>query len=1296
MPTLVRHFNGAFFIAFLVCIASGAVSSWAQPVPGMFGRPFGRGAIFRGDVALPQSPAAGDDDSQFADGPALKTDQDAQQLLTRAEQFVNDGRLDLAAVLWQKVLDDAGDNLVSVDGRLYISLRRQVEQRLINLPPLALQTYRVTADGEAQALLSAAGPEGEEEALAAVVRRFFMSSHGDDAAYKLGCLALDRYDFISASRFFAKVLEEYPEPSMPRPELLLRLAVAAGRIGDAQGATKYLEQIEAAQGARPPRSLVSLVAEDIKHPAIDGQVAAHRSTMPALPADATAKTLTELWSHEYPLLFNEHALNAAMFGMVDGRSRSGQKTQVSREEVIQRWQQNGWVPSGKLLFADDRVYFKTNSDLSCWRIAGESLEPIWRSAWHNEFAADEYSQQMTLMAMSMGVQADASRQPRSPAEIFMFGDQIAQDMSIHDGKIYSIEGRRVQSSDLGNAPAGQHRQINFQATPRRARVNWLAAYDLRTGKAKWHRGADEEVKEGAEGGLGFMAAPVPCGNLLLAPVTDGGSTWLYALSPQDGRTVWKTYLCDEPPGGCNPWSPVAVAVAGRDAYVLPGAGVVFAIDGTSGAMRWVVRYPRDVKTSASNTPRNMYGRAPNTKEFDGWNSDTLVAAGRHLLVMASDSAEILALDCRSGDFLWKSPRTPTALPAASYCVGVQGRGLFVAGQDTVRRIDIVTGKLVWTEDIESSLGRAVLTDDAVYVPVNDSVAKLDLDSGTKLQQVGVRIASEDPTGNLYSDGEKLWVLSANRVYSVTHLEYRMQALQSRIEQGDAQAALERAGLLVKDDKWEAALTDLRRAYALLKKQHDASTAAEGIFAELERLNIPVQQPLQALAVLTALFNQEGAELSPEAKHKLKGLLNASLSAMPRVKTPGVAARVLAAESLLESPELVESAARVVTTVAGPADKRLLAAAAAGRPPASLIAAEAWAIIAPEEARPVLKRWLADDDLRVKLVTVRALLQSGDTSAIEPLIEMLEHDDRTTRVRAYQTLRAATGKQVLPFTAYAPDEERKKQVDAWRAWYAQQGKTLELTLPLPPTGAQLGRLLAFSHGRSLVVELDGNGKELSRRNMAQPWSGLGLADGNRLIAATTQARIVEYDHEWKEKWTVQGLPSSPWSVDRTADGTTLVACPDAAQVLEISADKDKKVLWRGDGSGQPVFVKRLENGHTLVCLRGENKVIEVDSTGKEVWQSSTLVNPYSAQRLENGNTLVAAMVHGGNGLIVELDPKGRQAKVIKQGLRQLYAAERLPSGNLLYADGLGIHEVSIGGKSVWSRRDIGGVTGFSAF
>ena len=200
-------------------------------------------------------------EKSFPGGAALKTDPEQQRLLKRAEQCVADGRLDLAAVLWQKVLDEAGDTLMTRDGRTYTSLAEEVERMLSTADPLALKTYRIAADGEAQAVLAKAAPDKEEEALSIVVRRYFLSSSGDEAAYKLGCYALDRHDFVGASRLFTKILV-HPDPTVPRGEVMLRLAVAAAHVGDGATAKAAIEAIPQMPGPKPTNESIEQVEQD--------------------------------------------------------------------------------------------------------------------------------------------------------------------------------------------------------------------------------------------------------------------------------------------------------------------------------------------------------------------------------------------------------------------------------------------------------------------------------------------------------------------------------------------------------------------------------------------------------------------------------------------------------------------------------------------------------------------------------------------------------------------------------------------------------------------------------------------------------------------------------------------------------------------------------------------------------------------------------------------------------------------------------------------------------------------------
>src|SRR5687768_7935626 len=86
-----------------------ATTPWAQDKPEKPGVAGPRTAEAE-DEALKDSDL--EDDPRFANGAALKTDPELERLLKRAEQFVRDGRFDLATILWQKVLDESGDTLM--------------------------------------------------------------------------------------------------------------------------------------------------------------------------------------------------------------------------------------------------------------------------------------------------------------------------------------------------------------------------------------------------------------------------------------------------------------------------------------------------------------------------------------------------------------------------------------------------------------------------------------------------------------------------------------------------------------------------------------------------------------------------------------------------------------------------------------------------------------------------------------------------------------------------------------------------------------------------------------------------------------------------------------------------------------------------------------------------------------------------------------------------------------------------------------------------------------------------------
>jgi len=554
----------------------------------------------------------------------LKTDPDLESILQQAERIKNDGNYRVASQLWQAVLERSGDSLYSGDGTTYFSLVQQVETILANLPPQGLTAYRVLADADAKEILAQAQGANDIESLNKIVRSYFVSSFGDEAAFSLGCIYLDRYDFIGARRLFEKVATQHPDPSMPMDEVYSRIALCQAFLGDVKQAEASLQQAtevnkNSERSAMIRRSLGRLGASSADRSFLTSWVnpmgdARRYGTMPPLPQDAMSQDLAAVWQFYFdPQKVYKSA--ADVDGqMLSGVGASGEAVLKTRgddeEELIAAWRKKSWRPAGHLLLDGGRVYFKTGSDISVWNrdkvsnlvdnefnIKHSSTDPAiqWRSAWHNVFQLDEATRMLEMVRQNFNVRrSDASSSgsgiPTGMSEVQFFGDQIYQQMSIHRGGLYAIEG---ESFEVKHNAAKSNARPQWNSTVRRTRANYLTAYDSVNGHVQWtlprKTEKDEEITPAeavveeedspwiANGG--FMSAPIGYGDTLLVPVNTGGAISIYALDPsQEGKTIWKSFLCDEPETGAQPWSAINLSIEGSDLFVSCGMGVVFVLD----------------------------------------------------------------------------------------------------------------------------------------------------------------------------------------------------------------------------------------------------------------------------------------------------------------------------------------------------------------------------------------------------------------------------------------------------------------------------------------------------------------------------------------------------------------------------------------------------------------------------------------------------------------------------------------------------------------------------------------------
>ena len=752
----------------------------------------------------------------------LKTDPDLESILEKASRFAKDENWTVATKLWQAVLDRSGDAMWSEDGVIYYSLAEQVERKLSSLPPEALRAYRVLADADARAILAAAGEGQQSQALGRVVGNYFVSSIGDDAAFELGCLKLDRYDFVGALRLFQKLVDRHPDSDIPEDQVYLRIALCHAYMGNLRASDDAIATAEnslaggsAAGGVTPDQlrdSLTQLTVESVSS-MTDKAIRMHLSdkrrhgVMPGLAESYMNRDLAAVWQF-YVEPKSRYVLASAKGRTLIGRNSHGDYALGTRndgeKEMIEAWRSKNWRPAGHVLFDDDRIYFKAAADIAVWDRkpiseisygATEKTKPIdwvaWRSVWRNTFKMDSATEALLLMRRHYGnyrrnrrQKSAKSPEPQDSDEVQFFGDQVYQQMSICDGMLYSIEG---ESFDDSTPLAGRSRKTRFQydMSVRRVRKNRLTAYSADSGRWQWSLpvepssdATEQEVEAGAdrespwlESG-GFMAAPIGYEGLVLVPVSEGGAIAVYALDPKDdGRTVWKSFLCDEPETGAVAWSPIQLSLDGSDLFVNTGLGTVFVMDASTGKIRFARRYER--KGSHDSTVRVYNAQQPKLK-FDGWASDVVVPWQNQLICFGSDTDTIFAIDRSSGRSIWNCPMNPIG-QKVDYLLGVRDGMLYAAGPKTIIAYDLNgEGRMVWGADElfdgKTSQGRGMLTEDAIYIPVDNGIYKYSLGGkrgkAQVVAKVGVNLGTDAPVGNLYSDGQRIWVHGGPRLYAL--------------------------------------------------------------------------------------------------------------------------------------------------------------------------------------------------------------------------------------------------------------------------------------------------------------------------------------------------------------------------------------------------------------------------------------------------------------------------------------------------------------------------------------------------
>lgn len=754
------------------------------------------------------------DDNPFIRGASLQTDSDVDDLIDRALEYLPDQRYREAVLILQHVIEESGSVLSSEDGRVYRPVRNRVEQVLATLSPEGLQAYRLMVDGQARGLMKLSDPYLDEDALTEVVRRYFLSTWGDDAAFQLGSLNLDRYDFVGARQLFQKLLTVHPDPTPSRNQVLARLVIASVRAGDGAGASRAWRELEQNDFGNVPHELMLGIKTQMEEvitrhyepsEQLDGwrmELGTSRRDgyMPALAPASDADTFwTAFWDYRFGLV-------APSTPAIRIRYRNTPSVQ-RRSEMLRRWRMGGWHPATQLILHDGMILFKSHRTLICCDTQSG------RKLWEIQEPDPVLQNMMSRRRPRVRLISSDPEQPVTAEENLLFADRLGKSMALIGQTLYHLEGQAWNSGHHYVIDAATKRHVDADVG------NALAAYDVRNGELRWRIGG----KPYSGPDVQYLAAPVSCGNNLVVPMVKEGALFLVGLERDTGATLWNTFLCSGLPDSQVAQSPVGTAVDGRHIFVASGRGVIFCVDGSDGSIAWASRYPR--------SPNRSRMRGQKRSPAVGWDQDTIIPHGTNVIVLPSDADSILSVDRTSGTILFDTVNRRNA----RYCLGVVGDALFVAGMNMVRCYDLSDTRQRWETRTGRASGRGLLTAQHIYIPVDDRIERLELANGHRSREMRIAVPWGDPLGNLFCDGQNLYGTGMEHVYALVDTVGRLKELNNAIttkDRDDIAERLLRARLRRQVNQLEGAVEDYRYALAHVKNSNIRQETREQLFDTL--------------------------------------------------------------------------------------------------------------------------------------------------------------------------------------------------------------------------------------------------------------------------------------------------------------------------------------------------------------------------------------------------------------------------------------------------------------------------------
>lgn len=801
----------------------------------------------------------------------LPARREIRQVLHRAQVAIQEERYAEAVGLLGDFLRDAEQEDYFNEEAGQQSIKDEAQALLLALPKAGRDSYELQYGREAAQLLQTALETRKTQELAGVMRQFFATKAGSEAAIAWGRIALDAGDSLAAARIFERVRTTSPHNAEHEPELSLLTAVSWRLAGDNERAQAILlalkQNVRRGQLTAQDEPLPLFEEADQALPWLDQLI----GIRPPQPSRAV-----EQWAMHR----GGTARNAALSGsapITSLRWRQVLGKDEAEDEILlrtaKRYQSDGIaaIPAMYPLVIDNTVFMRTPSRLIAVDI--DTGKFLWRYPY-------PYPKREEEDFASRNAPLDAQVRERKLAQ--RMWEDMAYGQLASDGKsIFLLD--ELGYAGLGYSPSmlimpgGARVPNSGQPTS----VNKLVAVSIaKQGKLLWSVGGETGDGEPELAGAFFLGAPLVANDQLYAIVELQGEIRLVVLDPSTGRMQWSQQLAHIERVQLQIASDSTRRLSGATPSLASGilvcptsASSVVGIDLAQRKLAWGYRYEVSRQLRQSNTYIGVIQppRPVGTHFIDA----TATVADGKVLLTPTESDQIICLDLLTGKESWKPIERADNYGGVLYVACVHEGMAVLVGQNSVQSIKLADGHPGWNRPIDLAgampSGRGFYDGRYYYLPTTQaSLLKIDCLEGV--------VVHEAPTGrtlgNLVCHGGQMISQNYDGVTAFYQSEALREQLVERLKQNprDPAALAQRGQIQLYDGQTDEALVSLRTAYDL--DQDNDDTRALLVHTLLAALKRDFTSYRKLAAEIEPLLDQS-SQRREFLKLKAQGLLTAN-------------------------------------------------------------------------------------------------------------------------------------------------------------------------------------------------------------------------------------------------------------------------------------------------------------------------------------------------------------------------------------------------------------------------------------